>query len=145
MIVLDSLALNFITLERHFHTGCANVSTFPLWEIYPSRIPPHWFLAPTHHLQSNLLDLAYWLGQKEIQLQARPLHLCNKSNKTENNDFLILPYHIIVTYLRYLMIVSSISMLPWILTLDLSWLAWCFVGFLVNPQHLSCFYLLEPR
>ena len=42
------------------------------------------------------------------------------------------------------MIVSSISMLPWILTLDLSWLAWCFVGFLGNPQHLSYFYLLEP-
>ena len=42
------------------------------------------------------------------------------------------------------MIVSSISMLPWILTLDLSWLAWCFVGFLVNPQHLSYFYLMEP-
>ena len=35
-------------------------------------------------------------------------------------------------------------MLPWILTLDLSWLAWCFVGFLGNPQHLSYFYLLEP-
>ena len=47
-------------------------------------------------------------------------------------------------YLRSLMIASYISILPWILTLDLSWLAWCFAAFLVNPQHLSYFYLIEP-